>query len=96
MNTEAAPEHAPENDSNTEFLPQPWLSVVCLFIPLAILTAVGGNLLIILSYKRDALLRNVHNLYLLHLAVCDFFIGSVSMSFYFICLLYTSPSPRDK
>ena len=85
-NTEATPAHTPENDSDRKILPQPWLSVVCLFIPLAILTAVGGNLLIMLSYKRDALLRSVHNLYLLHLAVCDFFIGSVSMPFY---LVYT-------
>ena len=82
--TEAAQAHTPINDSDREILPQPWLSFVCLLIPLAILTAVGGNLLIMLSYKRDALLRNVHNLYLLHLAVCDFCIGSFSMSFYFI------------
>ena len=67
-------------------LPLPWLAIVIVCIIVAIVTAVGGNLLIILSYKRDYRLRNVHNLYLLHLAVCDLFIGAISMPCY---LLYT-------
>ncbi|XP_067660512.1 histamine H3 receptor-like [Haliotis asinina] len=47
-----------------------------------ILLAVVGNLLVIISYLRDKQLQTVHNLYILNLAVADFFLGAISMVFY--------------
>ncbi|XP_041357639.1 histamine H3 receptor-like [Gigantopelta aegis] len=47
-----------------------------------IILAVVGNLLVILSFIKDKQLQTVYNMYVTSLAVCDFFIGSISMPFY--------------
>ncbi|XP_076445856.1 histamine H3 receptor-like [Babylonia areolata] len=75
-----------DDDDNPSALPLPWSVIVVVCVTVAIVTAVGGNVLILLSYGRDGQLRDVHNLYLLHLAVCDLLIGAVSMPLY---LIYT-------
>ncbi|XP_076449089.1 histamine H3 receptor-like [Babylonia areolata] len=73
-----------KDESRPAILPLPWSAIAMVCMSVAIVTAVGGNILVVLSYMRDRRLRTVHNLYLLHLAVCDLTIGSVSMPLYFI------------
>ncbi|XP_076445855.1 histamine H3 receptor-like [Babylonia areolata] len=75
-----------EDSDDPSVLPLPWSPFFVVYSTVAIVTAVGGNVLILLSYGRDGQLRDVHNLYLLHLAVCDLLIGAVSMPLY---LIYT-------
>ncbi|KAK7487699.1 hypothetical protein BaRGS_00020966 [Batillaria attramentaria] len=71
-------------EEDFSMLPLPWSVVAIICIVLAIATAVGGNVLVLLSYRRDRQLRSVHNLYLLNMAVSDLFIGAVSMPFYIV------------
>lgn len=49
-----------------------------------IVVCVVGNALTIIAYIRDPKLQTVQNMYLLNLAVADFFVGCVSMPFYFV------------
>ncbi|KAK7487698.1 hypothetical protein BaRGS_00020965 [Batillaria attramentaria] len=85
-NTSVPEEPGEEEDDDLTLLPLPWLVITLITICFAIATAVGGNVLVLLSYCRDRQLRSVHNLYLLHLAVSDLLIGAVSMPLY---LIYT-------
>ncbi|XP_076445854.1 histamine H3 receptor-like [Babylonia areolata] len=75
-----------DSDARSVFIPMPWTPIFLVYCLSAIVTAVCGNLLIVLSFWRDRRLRTVQNMYLLNLAVCDLTVGAVSMPIY---LVYT-------
>ncbi|PVD34400.1 hypothetical protein C0Q70_05672 [Pomacea canaliculata] len=64
-------------------------TVLC--VSTMIFFAVGGNLLVLLSYCRDPRLRTVSNVYICHLAICDLLLGGVSMTLH----LYLTVSRDD-
>ncbi|KAK7109748.1 hypothetical protein V1264_013736 [Littorina saxatilis] len=85
-----------DDEEELSLLPLPWIAVAIVCVGFAITTAVGGNMLILLSYWRDPLLRNVHNLYLVHLAVCDCLLGGISMPLYLIYTVMNFTWPMGK
>ncbi|XP_050416828.1 histamine H3 receptor-like [Patella vulgata] len=64
-----------------------------MLITIMIILAVGGNLLVIISYFKDQKLHNAHNLYIFHLAITDCLLGLISMPFYaaYTALLWSWP-----
>ena len=69
-------------EDNDVYIP-PGLNIVSGFgILILIVLAVMGNLLVIMSFIKDKQLQTVYNMYIIGLAICDFFIGSISMPFY--------------
>ncbi|KAK6173194.1 hypothetical protein SNE40_016692 [Patella caerulea] len=65
-----------------QLMPLPILVPSMMLITIMIILAVGGNLLVIISYIKDKKLHNAHNLYIFHLAITDFLLGLISMPFY--------------
>lgn len=65
----------------THLLHMHTLVIVVVVVLVMILLAIGGNVLVLLSYANDHRLHTISNLYLVHLAVCDIIIGASSMSF---------------
>ncbi|XP_070196998.1 muscarinic acetylcholine receptor M5-like [Littorina saxatilis] len=77
-----------DDDYSLELLPLHILIPTVVVVVLVVMVAVGGNLLVLVSYARDARLRTVSNLYLLNLAVCDVLLATVSMPFYLVPTVY--------
>ncbi|XP_071087993.1 histamine H3 receptor-like [Haliotis cracherodii] len=79
--TSLSPATEAEEEEST-LLPLNALIPAIICITGMIIVAVGGNMLIIISYIRDKQLQTVHNMYLLNLAVTDLLLGCISMPFY--------------
>lgn len=79
--TSLSPATEAEEEEST-LLPLHTLIPAIICITGMIIVAVGGNILIIISYIRDKQLQTVHNMYLLNLAVTDLLLGCISMPFY--------------
>lgn len=75
-----------EYNQETYNVPQEALVVAGIVIIPVIVIALVGNLLTILSFIRDKQLHQSINIYILNLAIADFFIGLISMPIY---LIYT-------
>ena len=58
-----------------------------------IIISVGGNVMVLMSYKRGCLLVDAHSLYLLNLAVSDLLISVVCMPLHLVSTLFSSGWP---
>ena len=58
-----------------------------------IVISVGGNVMVLMSYKRGCLLVDAHSLYLLNLAVSDLLISVVCMPLHLVSTLFSSGWP---
>ncbi|KAM9308354.1 histamine H3 receptor-like [Gastrophryne carolinensis] len=62
--------------------PQSMLILITVLVAFLILGTVLGNTLVIVAFIEDKRLRNSHHLFLLNLAICDFFIGAFCIPLY--------------
>ena len=69
------------------------VTILAILISIVIFLAVIGNTLTIISFIKDAQLRVVYNMYIVNLAICDLFLGIVSMTFYAVYTLETFTWP---
>ncbi|XP_056009398.1 histamine H3 receptor-like [Ostrea edulis] len=56
-------------------------------VAVLVVLAVMGNALTVIAFGRDIKLRSVYNMYLVNLAVTDFWLGLFSMLIYFVTIL---------
>jgi muscarinic acetylcholine receptor M3 len=62
--------------------------LIVLIAGLLALLTIGGNVLVMLSFKVDKQLRTITNYFLLSLAVADLIIGLISMPLFTLFILY--------
>ena len=86
----------PDPSSTLSLLP---LSALVVSTPLmlsVIVISVGGNVMVLMSYRRGCLLVDAHSLYLLNLAVSDLLISVVCMPLHLVSTLFSSGWPLGR